>query len=345
MIFGRDYLGCGSPHWDIKSTIASHPSTWFIGAFDGVWPQAFGDPSHNIRAIFSAHPDCPGARIHIWFSYSHAPVPMDILIKRLPHWENFAKITGKKIYISHSCEYGPISAQDLSARVAAIKKFAPSCIPVNTPEGGSITLPGVITERHGSNVNVGAGGIASTDGNSITDADAETYRKNNLDADICFLWSTLDNMAESHNTLPPNKRTAQMGVEYNRGVIALANPRGTCPIPSFAAVTLVKPNLWKPFAEDSQGSNPRDNKPMFWLENEAPDLISVVTHDEQVIATLGHFSDVRWYSGWKGGSNLTGYQIQQKALQVSGSPWVWFKTSKGKFYGGVNAAFRGNFYQ
>lgn len=351
MTYGLDLLGLGSPHWDIKSTLAAWPGPWYVGAFDGVWPNAFGDPSKNIRAIFDAFPNCPGARIHIWWSYSHTAIDMATLTKRLPHWENIAKLyPNQRIYISHSCEYGKSTTQaDLTLRVAAIKKLAPSCIPVNTPEGGSVSLPGIITEQHGSSAHTGNNQIASTDGNSITDINQSAWITANKGADICFLWGSLFSMSEANQAANlatrPDLRTASPGINYLKGIEYLVNPIGTPPTPVFKTVPLVKPNLWKPFAEDEVGVNPRDNKPMLWLTGEAGNPIEIVTFDNKPIATLTHFGDVRWYSGDPGGSNTWGWQMQQKALTLSASPYGYAKTSSGKYYALGNLAFRSPFFE
>lgn len=346
--FGLDTLGIGSRHWDIKSTLTAWPHGFFVGAFDGIWPNAFGDPTKNIQALFN-QTDCPGARIHIWWSYDHKAVDIKVLNSRLPHWEQFAKRNpSKRIYISHSCEYGPSASQaQLQQLIAAIRLRAPSCIPVNVPEGGAVMLPGVVTEHHGSGAHVNAGGLASTDGSDITNVNSAAWIVANQHADVCFLWAPRFNMSESHQSdHNPSARTAGPNAQFIRAVSYLSTPILTAPVPTFPAHPVARPDLYKCFAEDMQGSNPRDNLPLIELYSEKAQqsTVQIVTHNKQVVGVFKHFADVRYYSGLPGGINLWGFQIAQKAVALSGSPYVWFLLN-GNYHGPVDAGRRSGFFQ
>lgn len=351
MTFGLDLLGSCSPHWNVDATIKAFPPGWALGAFGPGWPNAFGTDTKNIAKICT-ETRVSAVRFHAFWSPNHDLVPLSFIQKWAPHYENFAKkFPDIKVYLSPSCEYGRgATSGNLKAIMAVLTRLAPHCVPVLSPQGGSVVLPGVETEWHGTNSAGGKGKHASlgtedsTDGNSITDIDAALWIDENKTGDYCYFWGGTFNMNPGNNIPHPSARTFSPGFDYMKGVVYLANPLGIAPTPIFKAIPLAKPNLYKTFAEWDGNTTQRDFKPMLWLVNEPHDPIEVVTFDGQHICNLGHFEkDTRWYSGL--GDNLWAYQMQQIAIQKSGSPWGYAKTSSGAHYELGNLAFRSPFYQ
>lgn len=351
-MLGLDFLGLGSKAWRIKEAVANWPDGWALGFFDGIWPDAFGDPRANVEAILATK-RCPAIRVQMWWSYSHNGCPLDKLVKRLPVWEAIAKKWSVKVYISPSCEYGRSVPRDLVQKwVDAIRKLAPSCTPVLCPMDGPL-IGGVMSEEHGSKATATRGQIASTDGQSLPDIDASRWMQQNHDADIVFGWANRFNLIEAHNTLPPSKRTAAPDWNYIQQVIRNMQPQGVAPMPTFQGkiVPIRKPFLYKVQAEDMPGPNGRDNKPLLIVKGKSR-FCEAITKDGASLGRYVVFDNpgqypgglTRYYSGVPGALNITGVQLASKALQVSGSEFVWFKVD-GVFYGPTNAAFRTGFYQ
>lgn len=364
MILGHDFLGLGSKHWNVKETIAALPNGVAVGCFDSTWPNNFGDPLPNIRALCKSG-KVVAVRVQAWWSYEHRIVPLGVLKSALPRWEKLAKeFPGIQFFISPSCEYrwkedgkGVVTAADLSARVALVQSLAPSTIPVLSPWLAP-SLPNVITEHHGAKAKAKPGEIVSYDGGGSKacgfdeEIGADKWIAQNKRARILFCWSPIYNCAEADNTLKPNQRTATPNGKYIRAMQRLMEPKGEAPKKQFAGSVspFNKPNLYKLFAEDMQGANPRDNKPLVITKHAGPS-VSLLTSNGREVAKFSLFGSVgsfnglsRYYSGWSGASNLFGYEIAEKAKQLSGSEWVWIKAGD-KVYGPVHPAFRTPYYQ
>jgi len=349
---GLDLLGLGSPAWDVTATYKNWPDGYALGVFDGGWPNAFGSPINAVQKILDTG-KCPAVRVHIWWDPSHKLVPLPNLKKRLPLWQALAvKYPNVKFYVSPSCEYSEKDVSKIKACVDAIKQLAPKCAPVLAPMNSPV-VPGVITESHGSHASGGKGSIVSTDGQNLPDMDAASWVSKNSACEIIFGWAMRFNLAESHVSLPPNKRTAAPNVRYIREVARVLEPKGSAPAPGFAGkfVPIQKPFLYKVMAEDMPGPQQRDNLPLLIVKGK-PLTATIVARTGAAIGTLKVFDKpgmypgglTRYYAGVPGAINLYGWEIGWKALQVSGSEFVWFHVDD-RFYGPVNAGFREGFYQ
>ncbi len=348
-MIGHDFLGLGDPRWKVAETIPALLPGCAIGCFDGVWPQAFGDPMPNVRKILASQ-KVAALRVHIWWGgQQHLGVPLPTLKKALPRWEKLAKdFPAVKIFVSPSCEYGPNTKKaDVVAWVAAVRQLCPSCTPVLAPMNGPV-IDGCVLEYHGTGAHAKVNQIASYDGGGKKGAGfdeemgADVWMQQNAAALIQFAWSPIYNCAESHNTDTPNHRIAYPSTRYINALNRLMRPKTAPPEKS----KLAKPELWKTFGEDQQGQNPRDNKPIAIIKSGKKQVV-VKTLDGQQVATLGLFGNngdypgklSRFYSGWQGGSNLWGFEIAARAKALSGSEWCYVE---GRL---IHPAFRSPFYQ
>jgi len=365
MIVGHDFLGLGCKHWKVEDTIKALPQGVAVGCFDSAWDKSFGDPYEKVKKLMASG-KVIAVRVQIYWSYEHKIVPLAVLKKAVPRWEKLAKaFPGIAVYLSPSCEYrfredgrSTVTTADLVQRVDVIKTLAPTCTPVLSPWLAP-SLPGVITEHHGMKAKAKPGEIVSYDGGGPKAAGfdeeigAEEWLLNNRRALIAFAWSPLYNCKEADTSLKPHERTATPGEKYIRAMQRLLEPKGQAPKKGFpqSASPFIKPNLYKLFAEDMPGTNPRDNKPLVITKHEGPAVTLLASNGAEVAKLAlydrpGSFGGAlsRYYSGWGGGSNLFGYEIAQKAKQISGSEWVWVKTGE-KILGPIHPAFRTPYYQ
>lgn len=352
MIIGYDLLGLGSSYWRVQPLIDLLPHGSAIGCFTD---NTFGNAWIKIRKLLSTgkHPIFRG-QLH-WDPAgangvsAHKIIPLEKLKKQLPKLEQLAlDFPNVKIYASHSCEYKEQSKAAISARVSLIKQLAPHCVPVNTPMNSPVAGD-AITEIHAPG-KAKAGQIWSTDGQSILDGDAEKEINKSSNATICFLWAPLFNLREAGAFIPPPERKAAPPPWYIRDVIAVAQPKGNAPAPLFHGniKPIKKPTLWKTCAEDHIGSDPRGCKPLLICGTKA-NQAEVLDFKGNRIAKLGYYGtftggQFRYYSGWGSGSKLSSSELAEKAIQSSGSPFVWFKVGN-IIYGPTHAAFRTGYFQ
>jgi len=350
-MIGIDYLGMGHKKWPVKETINRTPSGFGLGVFD----TTFGDVLPNLKKHLRSG-KFPAVRVHLWWANNHSFVPLSVIKKRAPLYEQLKKeFPNVEIYISPSCEHREKNKTKLKEAFDLLKRLAPSCIPVNSIETGA-RLAGIRTEVHGSKAKNAE--IVSTDGGAeegegAYDLDIVTWLDTNKDAEIRFLWGPRFNLRAKplpgQSLPPPKERTDIPSPGYIDGVVRLAFPIGK-PSTSFGDEQPInKPNLYKTFAEDYYSKeDPRENRPVLIIP-ESPQWVDIITQDNKSIGKLvfgGNYgkNQGRFYSGLRGGIQLTGAQIAAKALKLSGSEWIWFSTKK-RLYGPVNAAFRAGFFR
>lgn len=354
MIPGLDLPGIGSKKWAIKQTIKGFPQGFALGLFAD---ETFGPLAIKNTTKLLKTGKVSAVRAHLnWAgpNPAHALPPESKIKKLAPKWEALAKqFPNVQFYISPSCEAKSNDKAKIKSLLDLTASLCPSCLIVWSPMQ-SPSIPGYITEVHGKKA-AKAGQIASYDGGvkgeALWDTDAQSWVKKNSDAILCFSWAPIFNMAESHNTLPPNKRTASPSAKTIIGAARLFDVIPPAPTPDFAdkVIKPIKaPLLLKNFAEDMQGKNTRDDKPLLMLKQETKS-IEVVTKTGQSLGKFIYFAPYppdlfRYYSGLPGGVNLYGYQISDKAKALSGSEWVWFKQGN-TYYGPVCCTFRWGFYK
>lgn len=345
-MIGIDALGLASKHWNINETVKVWPQGFAVGCFDG--DDVFGDCVPNLRKLLDTG-RVPAARIHAHWSDSHKIADVGVLQKRLPKYEKLAKqYPGVKFYVSHSCEYNEKNKVEIQKRVNLVANLCPSCQVVQSPMGGSPTIPGFMLESHGTNAKAD-GGIVSADGNPLFDLDSEKWANRTKGSVIQFSWGMRCNGLESNVHPPRPQRTAFPDAKYLRSLARILLPKGPVPTPTFTTkvIPIIDPLGMKSHGEDMPGDQSRDNKPCLFLKKQTP-TVDIVTFQGVKIASLGYFGTFpggrfRYYSGWKGGSNLYGYEIAEKAKALSGYEWTWVRQGS-TYYGPIHFAFRCGFF-
>lgn len=90
------------------------------------------------------------------------------------------------------------------------------------------------------------------------------------------------------------------------------------------------PSTNKPMAENKATGDSRADKPVVLVKFNLID-IKVLSSKGQLVGILGAYGAYqnglnRFYSGFKNGSRLTGYEFEKIAMEKSGSPWVWLQS-------------------
>ncbi len=331
-----DILGAADNDWKRKETARALPNGWGFGIF----VDTFGDGVKATSEILTERKarglTTPLVRFQFW--RKHALTPMSALKKWFPLIEKLhAKFPEVTFFVSHSCEYQSQDIKGIQARVDLTRKLCPSCVPINTPLN-SPSPGGTIVEVHGKKV-AKPGQFISYDGGvkgeGLYDIDAVKWLEDNQKAKAyaIFLWAPRFNLSESKAILPVDQRTAAPNAKFITGMCYLAYDPGVAPTPAFSAKPFRKPQLLKTFAEDMPTENPRDNKLMIFTKENAASA-ELVTFDGQLVGKLGFFPDnkphdlERYYSGWKGGSNLMAWEFAEKARKLSGHPWYWIRVGR-----------------
>lgn len=350
---GIDLLGGASPHCNTSALLRRWPKGFMMGIIDG--KETFGDATDIIRRAL-AHVHIPAVRVHAWWNDNHGKhVPIRTLEARCRTYENLIlnAPSGKRLYVSPHCEYTRATAENVKRWVSIIRDLAPHCMPVLSPLDRATTINGVIIERHGKE-NVLPGEVISYDGGvkgeGLFDIDAEAWMRKAARCEYRLSWGPACNGREGDEYIDRPKRRGFPNYKYIHGLARLHEPSGNPPIKTFPdrVTKIVKPRVWKTFGEDMLGDGPRDNKGCL-IVNEKASKVSIIDYRGKEVATLGYFGTYpgglhRYYSGWKGGSNLYSYEIGERALARSGSEWVWFKVGKA-VYGPACAPFRCGYWK
>lgn len=346
MIQGFDALGLAHSKYKLNTIVNAVPKWFAIGAFD----HPFGNVAPKIKRLISY--GYKTFRIQLWWDDNHKIAPLTHTEKQAKKWEKIAKGNPScKFYLSHSCEYDESSKQKVIDRVKALKKYAPSCIPVDSVMKGAVS--GLAIVEHHGDVKVKPGEIVSTDGTNHYDINAQAWLDNNKDALIAFVWGFRQNLREipdpGQKVPKPKDRTASPSVEDNRSLVRLLEPKGV------QNKDLIKPEFYKTHAEDDQEENPhepdekRENRPCLGVKVKAESAI-IRAANGAIIGKLARFDPpmdggiYRYYSGYKDGIGLYGYQIGNKAYAEAGSEIISIKVGK-RVYLDINPAFREGFYK
>lgn len=174
--------------------------------------------------------------------------------------------------------------------------------------------------------------IISTDGQEIMDIDSVKYIKQNSGKKIKFRWSRVNNCRDQGPLLDPRKRTNCATGREAEQQVHVTDIIGNAPTRTFSCSTkpFDKNDIWKPLSEDKGTNDERANLPVI-IPSDLPDgTVTLTTRSGQIAGTLGyygHFTDgrPRSYSGYPGGSKITGYEFQKAAERISGSSYVWAK--------------------
>lgn len=317
MIYAMDYLG-GAKFKDV--ILKEHPDGWGAGCF----AQAFSDALPIIDQLLATG-RCPHLRVHLCWDDNHRYGDQNIpaIKKEAARYEKLhQKYPNITFELSPCCEHelkNPYKYLDI------VKQYAPTCIPVNSPDSKGSMSTKYKNEVHGNNAKSPRKGAFnfSFDGNSSYDSDVESIKARLSGADIFFFWgANFNGKTKDTDTTPRPNRRAWPSSSYIDSIIYQKDPCG--------AVSL--PNNWTYKTHSEKGY-----KPVFIIPIRANQIL-IKARNGQIIDTLkyyGTFVDgrFRYYStNW-------GYQSADKAKRIQGDPLVevWVN---GKKYGIINQAFR-----
>lgn len=216
-------------------------------------------------------------------------------------------------------------------RVAAdiIFRACPIIQLVNNPvTGKGEKYRGSWMESHSTAV-VGAD-IYSFDGVDATDSDIRKWVDSTSRAKIAYVWSRVYNCRHQGNWEDPRRRTACPRERDFELLSHLTDSRPARPSGIPGCQSFKAPNTWKPLSEDKGTGDPRANLPVL-LANLGKGNTQIFASNGNPIGVLRVFAPTtstglgRYYSGLPGALNLSGYEIEKKAVKVSGSPWVYAK--------------------
>lgn len=183
--YGLYLLGLGSRYWKVTDSIAFTPKGYAIACLD----KTFGPVLPNLKKMLATK-KYPKAEIILYWNNHIGLCPNDVIKSRCPVFEKLAKKYPKvQFYISHTLEHKSSNVKLLKQKMRLIRKYAPSCIPVNNPVMGGAKIPGEINETH--NITAPPSGdntIISNDGTEPSTFNISEYSCKHKNACICFLW-------------------------------------------------------------------------------------------------------------------------------------------------------------
>lgn len=326
-MWGLDYLG-GAKFADL--IVHEHPEGWAAGFFT----NTFGDALPTISRLLATG-RCPRVRLHLLWKDDHNFTLGDLPAlgkeaKRVAPLVN--KFASVEFQISAACEHN-LNFKDAEAfRQCVLQNMPKRIVYVNTPMRGA-TLNNCINEHHGNKFT--GGQQFSCDGNSCVDSDIETLKTQYRNAITFFFWHSRFNGKWSDNDKTP--RPARKGWPDSHllnSVIALASSRGSTDLP--------KGWIFKSHAENSNGTDPKSDKPVWITPVKAREII--------LKSRNGHVLDIAKFYGafidkkrWRYYSPNWGYLIAQTAISIQNDPLceVWVNDKK---VGVINTAFRDGEY-
>lgn len=209
---------------------------------------------------------------------------------------------------------------------------------------------GALIEEHGMPV-IANGNTYSHDGTEVTDISIKDWNSGTAKALISFTWTRSYNLRTQNPTwVDPRARTAAPDSRLLEHIIHITDPveklptlTKTCKRYDFDSTF-----IWKPLAEDKGNNDSRANLPVLIAKQDVSAAVLVDFNGKRV-ATLGKYGKYvdgrfRYYSGYRGGSWLGGYEIQRKAFAQSGSSYTYFKV-KDRCYGPILTARRQGSYR
>ena len=197
-------------------------------------------------------------------------------------------------------------------------------------------MAGVLVEKHGDKVT--GTQCFSTDGQSAVDCDAARLLKVNSTAEYGLLWIPRYNMAVAGFNPLPAQRKNPPSLRDVRMADALFDP---CTYGE-----LKGKQLYKLAAEDKGTGDPRANKPLLILKEQAK-FVEILASDNSLICKFPYYDTYldqghRYYSG--SGPRLYGYEMAELARKKTGSDVIKARVN-GKVYLIGSAQFRHGYYQ
>jgi hypothetical protein len=193
-------------------------------------------------------------------------------------------------------------------------------------------------ERHGSSPQSGAD-IVSLDGDGASDINVNAFLSRTRNAKLVFIWERQYNCRTNSSTfVDPRRRTACPTFAIFEELTHIADDRGIAPKFRGRCGTIAafkEPWIWKPMAENSWNQAPgtrpdvRADKPVA-IVSYNNSALEVLDANGTKVGSLGYFGTFgsslrRYYSGWRGGTNINGYGFEKRAKANTGSSYTWLR--------------------
>lgn len=263
-------------------------------------------------------------------------------VKILDHLTARVKLWGEmmKNYPHIKWLVSPVLESDLSnqafgvlAQTAINATKTPFTLVVSSGIQSPEIKPTWIREGHGQGPWPKNVKISSTDGLDIMDTTMGIWKPNTKNHIIKFIWNRKFNGRNNGPWVDPRARVTWPKREELVQILHVQDVQPDAPkAPAVLnGIKCIRPEnngkrIWKPLAEDTGTNDPRANLPVLITTGNSGGY-NLIGAQGKVAGKLGYFDRFgpdlqRYYSGWRGGSGLNGYQFQQEALK-QGSPWVW----------------------
>lgn len=356
--YGQDYLALQHQRFDVRSA----SQVLAPGTPVGVLDKTFGEGADHLKFILdSVRPKF--VRVHIFNTtcvrnqncgryeivYGYTKKSLDEAIRRRDR--RLLEAFRKRVAIYKALAGGasetrfiisPALEHDLSKeawRILADNVLAvwPDVQLDNSPDGGIDVerYKGAWIERHGTSPQAGAD-IVSTDGAEVTDTNIRALKTRTKLSKIVFAWSRGFNCRSNSPTFVDPRARKDCS---DRGVLDEVShifvERGTPPAYSGGAACqgFKSPSTWKPLAEDTGNGDSRANKPVLIIRGFKNATVLVQDSRGNKVGSLGYYSNylnvgLRYYSGFRGGDNASGYNYETRARANTGSPYVWLRQGK-----------------
>lgn len=355
-LFGRDFYALQSQYWDIKSSNSYPMPLMATGNLDNTFGS---DMEHVVSTLSVLHPFYH--RVHIInatcirngncgkyeVGYGYNKKTFDEAIKA--HNKKILNYLKSRVSVYSDLQVkfpttrfvvSPVLEHDLS--IESWKILADTTLEIwpevqlaNSPDGGisAIKYKGAWIERHGKDFPMDAD-IVSLDGFDVTDIDSVAFRDRVLRAPnlkMAFSWTLGDNCRVKGWIDPRMRKNCPSSDTFELiSHIMEAVPQA----PKFAGKQCKKmsafksPDIWKPLAESYANSkDSRQELPVLIAGGFKKANVNLLSSNGGQIGTLGFYGSfgkqLRWYSGYKKGSHLSGYEFQKRANASSGNPYIW----------------------
>lgn len=259
----------------------------------------------------------------------------------------FASYPSLSLEISPTLEHN-LSSKAFKRQALITRRNCPRAVIVNNPVTGVAASGGFTVERHGAKVaGLRAPCNVSLDGDEAFDANVPAFLAQNPRC-TKYIWSlTYNGRLGKGAFVDPRKRTRWPTREQLRTLLGYARPLPYSPLVE-GCFPVTRPRLWKVSADDHGGGDVRANKPL-WISPARELFVDVVTAvGGKAVGSMVYFGafdggGYRYYSGT--GSNLYGVEMAERAVRLSGSPYVLIREPGGQCFGPLHPAYRWGYFR
>lgn len=345
-VFGQDTLAIQHSKFQVRELVKFLPQDTALGTLSNTFGNQLSAITralssgrvkylrvHLINGSCIANQNC--GPYEIGYGYNLKSFEASVLAKNPKiityvrnHTLLYCDLPNTKVLISPVVEH---RLNNRAYRILAdtIVSSCPSAQLVNNPVTGiGERYRGSWIESHSDRIS--GADIYSFDGVDATDSNIPLWKSKTAKAKISFVWSRVYNCRNLGPFQDPRNRTSCPKSRDFELLAHITDNRPPAPTTSSKCGSFKSPNIWKPLSEDKGTGDPRANLPVL-LSRLGNGNTEIATYKGTCIGTLSYFGPPtteglgRYYSGLPGAVRLSGYEIEKKAVRLSGSPWVWVR--------------------